>query len=65
MTGPEHICQADSWLFKATHADARGDGETAESCANAALAHATLALTAATVQQIKGTITEDWAVALS
>jgi hypothetical protein len=35
---------AQSWLFKAEHADARGQGETAESCALIALAHAVLAV---------------------
>ena len=48
MTGPEHYQAAERWAYKAEHADARGGGETAESCAAIAQAHATLALAAAT-----------------
>lgn len=32
-----------NWVYKAEHADARGRGETAESCALIALVHAVLA----------------------
>jgi hypothetical protein len=46
MTGPEHHVQSERWLFKAKDPGARGGGETAESCAAIAQAHATLALAA-------------------
>ena len=48
MTGPEHYEAAGRWLYKAENQGARGGGETAESCAAIAQAHATLSLAAAT-----------------
>lgn len=48
MTGPGHYTSAEQWLYKAQHEGARGDAETAESCAAIAQVHATLALAAAT-----------------
>ena len=48
MTGPQHYQSGEQWLYKAEHAGARGEQETAESCAAIAQAHATLALAAAT-----------------
>lgn len=59
-TGPEHYTSAENWLFKAQHHDARGDGETPESCAALAQVHATLALAAATAMGLDDMPTADW-----
>ena len=59
MTGPEHYQAAERWAYKAEHADARGGGETAESCAAIAQAHAPLALAAATALDPSGRVASD------
>jgi hypothetical protein len=44
--GRERYIKAEAWAFKAENPDARGPGETAESCAAIGQLHATLALAA-------------------
>jgi hypothetical protein len=56
MSDMTHIAEAERWLYKAANSTARGDGETAESCAAIAQVHVTLASLAASPHVAKGDI---------